>query len=97
MGHTRVAAWLAWVDRIGMGAPAGLALAGPHRAPYTAAAAALVVVARAACAVPCRSNNSKLREKGKKDEGKRLREFVDAAYKHDPRIARRKDEERLER
>ncbi|KAG2428866.1 hypothetical protein HYH02_014277 [Chlamydomonas schloesseri] len=42
-------------------------------------------------------NNSKLREKGKKDEGRRLREFVDAAYKYDPRVARKKEEDRLER
>jgi hypothetical protein len=33
------------------------------------------------CSWTLRSNNSKLREKGKKDEGRRLREFVDAAYK----------------
>lgn len=44
-----------------------------------------------------RSNNSKLREKGKKDEGRRLREFVDAAYKYDPRVARKKEDDRLER
>lgn len=33
------------------------------------------------------SLNSKLREKGKKEEGRRLREFVDAAYRLDPRVA----------
>nr|AAD26632.1 GlsA [Volvox carteri f. nagariensis]AAD26633.1 GlsA [Volvox carteri f. nagariensis] len=42
-------------------------------------------------------NNAKLREKGKKEEGRRLREFVDAAYKHDPRVLRKKEEDRLER
>ncbi|KAG2484576.1 hypothetical protein HYH03_016619 [Edaphochlamys debaryana] len=42
-------------------------------------------------------NNSKLREKGKKDEGRRLRDFVDAAYKIDPRVARKKEDDRLER
>ncbi|GBF99777.1 hypothetical protein Rsub_12217 [Raphidocelis subcapitata] len=41
--------------------------------------------------------NSKLREKGKKEEAKRLREFVDAAWRIDPRVAGRKEEERLER
>ena len=41
--------------------------------------------------------NSKLREKGKKEEAKRLREFVDAAYRLDPRVTARKEEERLER
>lgn len=34
---------------------------------------------------------------GKKDEGRRLREFVEAAYKVDPRVARKKQEERDER
>ena len=42
-------------------------------------------------------NNSKLREKGKKEEGRNLREFVDAAYKMDPRVAKKKEDERLER
>eukprot|EP01024_Parvocaulis_polyphysoides_P048263 TRINITY_DN458_c0_g1_i1.p1 TRINITY_DN458_c0_g1~~TRINITY_DN458_c0_g1_i1.p1 ORF type:complete len:669 (-),score=172.32 TRINITY_DN458_c0_g1_i1:221-2197(-) len=36
--------------------------------------------------------NSKLRQQGKKEESKRLREFVDNAYKQDPRILRRKQE-----
>lgn len=39
--------------------------------------------------LPCR-NNSKLREKAKKEEGKRLRQFVDDAYRLDTRILRRK-------
>ncbi|GLC41260.1 hypothetical protein PLESTB_001081800 [Pleodorina starrii] len=42
-------------------------------------------------------NNSKLREKGKKEEGRRLREFVDAAYKCDPRVIRKKEDDRLEK
>ncbi|GLI61035.1 hypothetical protein VaNZ11_003299 [Volvox africanus] len=42
-------------------------------------------------------NNAKLREKGKKDEGRRLRDFVDAAYKYDPRVLRKKEEDRLEK
>lgn len=42
-------------------------------------------------------NNSKLREKAKKDEGKRLREFVDAAYRLDTRILRRKENQMNER
>jgi hypothetical protein len=41
--------------------------------------------------------NSKLREKGKKEEAKRLREFVDAAWRIDPRVAGHKEEERLQR
>lgn len=41
--------------------------------------------------------NSKLREKSKKEEAKRLREFVDAAYKTDPRVTARREEERLEK
>lgn len=38
-----------------------------------------------------------MREKGKKEEAKRLREFVDAAWKIDPRVAAHREEERLER
>ncbi|WIA35238.1 hypothetical protein OEZ86_003700 [Tetradesmus obliquus] len=41
--------------------------------------------------------NSKLREKGKKEEGRRLREFVDAAYRVDPRVTARKAEQAAER
>lgn len=42
-------------------------------------------------------NNAKLRERGKKEEGRRLRDFVDAAYRIDPRVTARKEAERLER
>jgi len=42
-------------------------------------------------------NNAKLREKAKKEEAKRLREFVDNAYRIDPRVSARKEAERLER
>ncbi len=48
-------------------------------------------------AYPPTRNNSKLREKGKKEEGRRLRDFVDAAYKHDPRVSKKKEDDRLER
>ena len=41
--------------------------------------------------------NAKLREKGKKEEGRRLREFVDAAYRLDPRVAARKELQAAER
>jgi uncharacterized membrane protein len=41
--------------------------------------------------------NSKLREKGKKEEGRRLREFVDAAYRVDPRVTARKEAQAAER
>lgn len=34
---------------------------------------------------------------GKKEEGRRLREFVEAAYKMDPRVIRKKEEEKAER
>lgn len=46
---------------------------------------------------PPRRMNSKLREKGKKDEGRRLREFVDTAYRLDPRVAARKEMQAAER
>lgn len=46
--------------------------------------------------VRCRIN-SKLREKGKKEEQRRLRDFVDAAYRLDPRIAARKEMQAAER
>lgn len=41
--------------------------------------------------------NTKLREKGKKEEFKRLRDFVELAQRLDPRIRRRKEEQRAER
>ncbi|PRW60561.1 dnaJ-like protein subfamily C member 2-like [Chlorella sorokiniana] len=41
--------------------------------------------------------NRKLREQGKKEEFRRIRDFVDCAYRQDPRILRRKEEERAER
>jgi hypothetical protein len=43
------------------------------------------------------SINAKLREKGKKEEGRRLREFVDAAYRVDPRVIARKEAQAAER
>lgn len=39
--------------------------------------------------IPCRwleRHNSKLREGGKKEEKKRLKQFVEDAYKRDPRV-----------
>jgi hypothetical protein len=44
-----------------------------------------------------RSINAKLREKGKKEEARRLREFVDAAYRVDPRVIARKEAQAAER
>ncbi len=41
--------------------------------------------------------NTKLREKGKKEEKARLKEFVEAAYKRDPRVIARKEAERAKR
>ncbi|KAI0531423.1 hypothetical protein KFK09_000978 [Dendrobium nobile] len=41
--------------------------------------------------------NSKLREKAKKEEYARIRALVDSAYKRDPRILRRKEEEKVEK
>eukprot|EP00898_Chlorokybus_atmophyticus_P003627 jgi/Chlat1/4265/Chrsp29S04369 len=41
--------------------------------------------------------NAKLREKAKKEEYARLRSLVETAYRLDPRIQRRKDEEKAER
>ncbi|XP_042514552.1 dnaJ homolog subfamily C member 2-like isoform X2 [Macadamia integrifolia] len=41
--------------------------------------------------------NSKLREKAKKEENARIRALVDNAYKRDPRIMRRKEEEKAEK
>lgn len=50
------------------------------------------------CVVFCGCRiNSKLREKGKKEEQRRLRDFVDAAYRLDPRIAARKEMQAAER
>lgn len=41
--------------------------------------------------------NSKLREKAKKDEAKRIREFVDSAYRLDPRVIQHREAEKEER
>ena len=41
--------------------------------------------------------NAKLREKGKKEEARRMRDFVDAAYRNDPRVRRKKEEEEAKR
>ena len=38
--------------------------------------------------------NLKLREKAKKDEGKRIREFVESAFRLDPRVAQHKEEQK---
>ena len=42
-------------------------------------------------------NNSKLREKAKKEDGKRMKEFVENAYRIDPRIAKKKEDEKNEK
>lgn len=41
--------------------------------------------------------NSKLREQGKKEEKRRLKEFVENAYRCDPRIIAHKEAQRAER
>ena len=41
--------------------------------------------------------NSKLREAGKKEEKRRLKEFVENAYRCDPRVIARKEEQKAER
>ncbi|KAG9151809.1 hypothetical protein Leryth_002092 [Lithospermum erythrorhizon] len=41
--------------------------------------------------------NAKLSEKARKEEAVRIRSLVDSAYKRDPRILRRKDEEKAEK
>ena len=41
--------------------------------------------------------NAKLREVGKKEERRRLKEFIVTAYELDPRVARRKQEKKAER
>lgn len=42
-------------------------------------------------------HNAKLREKGRKEEIRRINEFVDLAHRLDPRIIQRKEAERLEK
>ena len=41
--------------------------------------------------------NMKLREKAKKGEGKRIREFVESAFRLDPRVAQHKEAEKQAR
>ena len=41
--------------------------------------------------------NSKLREKAKKDEVKRLKAFVETAFNQDPRMVRRRQAEKAAR
>ena len=41
--------------------------------------------------------NSKLREQGKKEEKRRLKEFVENAYRCDPRVIAYKEAQRAER
>ena len=42
-------------------------------------------------------HNAKLREGGKKDEKKRLKQFVEDAYRKDPRVVARREFEKSER
>ena len=42
-------------------------------------------------------HNSKLREQGKKDEKKRLKQFVEDAYKRDPRVIAQRQLEKEQR
>jgi DnaJ family protein C protein 2 len=41
--------------------------------------------------------NAKMRERGKREEQKRLRDFVDAAYRLDPRVAVKREADRADR
>ena len=41
--------------------------------------------------------NAKLREQGKKEEKRRLKEFVENAYRCDPRVIAHKEAQRAER
>jgi DnaJ family protein C protein 2 len=41
--------------------------------------------------------NAKLREQGKKEEKRRLKEFVENAYRCDPRVIANKEAQRAER
>jgi DnaJ family protein C protein 2 len=41
--------------------------------------------------------NSKLREGGKKEEKRRLKEFMENAYRCDPRVIARREEQKAER
>ena len=41
--------------------------------------------------------NSKLREKAKKEETRRLKQFVEAAFSLDPRMVRRRAEEKAQK
>ena len=41
--------------------------------------------------------NMKLREKAKKDEGKRIRKFVDSAFGLDPRVSQQKEAQKQAR
>lgn len=57
----------------------------------------LVRCTRCSCPLLPPRYNAKLREKAKKEEAKRMREFVEAAQRTDPRVAARREEERAER